>query len=313
MNPELLIEPDGGIPFEPLIDRSKPRHSWSGELLQYRLKVRQFSNVPAEFTVQKVDFEPEFERVQKAYYDGRSSVGRPVGKRAPGAARSAESLERAQRRAKTTVRLLVTELAPSALVTFTTRETMPMDALLWCWQHFTRSMRLVGVEFEYVAVPERHPSNPEHLHLHAAYRGRTPFALMRRCWHMALEARHGRKTNVVLRGAESPGNIDVQRIKARESIARIRKIAKYISKYITKDLISEFNRKRYWPSKGVQLQGAAVFWLDSLTHFDAVREACRMMGAWDDDFAVPLQRLFSPSDRVTWCALNPDDFPPPPF
>jgi hypothetical protein len=174
-------------------------------------------------------------------------------------------------------------------------------------------MRLAGQEFEYVAVPEPHPTNPDHLHLHVAYRGRTPFGMMRRFWHIALEALHGRRVTCILRGKEAPGNIDVQPVKSRDSIRRIRKIARYVSKYITKDLISEFNRRRYWPSKGIDLREAQVFWLDSLSMSDAIREACRMLGQWDEEAGVPAQRLFNPSDRVAWCAIDPEAVPPPPF
>jgi hypothetical protein len=305
------------VPFEPLVDRSKPVHFWAGETEQYRLKIRRFSSLPAEFTVQRVSFDRDLERYQRAAAFARTTeVSVPRPRRVShenDEPRSAESLERSQRRAKTNVRLLVTELAPTALVTFTTRETMSLDSLMWCWQYFTRLLRDSSMDYEYVAIPERHPSNPDHLHLHVAYRGRTPYGVLRRFWHMALEARHGRKVRCILRGAESPGNIDVQNIKARDSIRRIRKIARYVSKYITKDLISEFNRRRYWPSKGIDLAAASVFWLDSLSQFDAVREACRMLGQWDEAAGLTEQKLFMPSDRVCWCAIDPDRTPPPPF
>jgi len=300
------------------VDTSKPRHPWFADREQYRLKVRRFSNVPAELTVQKISFEKDYERYCRAAENAtaiESSTfrGRGGSRSRGDALQSDESLERSQRRAKTQVRLHVVELAPTALVTFTTRETMSLDALLWCWQYFTRLMHRAGIEFEYVAVPERHPTNPDHLHLHVAYRGRTPFDQLRRFWHIALEARHGRKVLFTLRGAASPGNVDVQRVKAREQIKRVRKIARYISKYITKDLISEFNRKRYWPSKGIDLQAAAVYWLDSLNMPDAIREACRMMGQYDESLGLVCQSFFNPSDRVAWCAIDPAATPDPPF
>ena len=174
-------------------------------------------------------------------------------------------------------------------------------------------MKLSGMDFEYVAVPERHPKNPEHFHLHVAYRGRTPFNLMRRLWHMSLEARHGRRVTKIMRGADSPGNIDVQSIKGRTDVKRCRKIAKYISKYITKDLIAEFNRRRYWPSKGINVQDAKVYWLDSLNMTDAIREACMMLGEWEFLIGAPAQKIFCPSDRVAWFAVEPERSPPPPF
>lgn len=300
--------------FTPALDRSNPRHIWFDEQEQYRVKIQRFSKLPGEATVQRISFEKDWERVRHAYENGytnacRSGGGRRVQNDEP---RSAESLERSQRRAKTKVRLLVTELAPSALVTFTTRETLMPDELLWCWQYFTRSARTIGLDFEYVAVPERHPKNPGHLHLHVAYRGRTPINTLRRLWHGALEARHGRRVRCILRGKESPGNIDVQAVKARDSVRRVRKIARYIAKYLTKDLISEFNRRRYWPSTGIELAAAQVFWLDSLSQVDAIKEACMMLGQWDD-LTGPAQKLFNPSERVCWFAIDPAATPPPPF
>lgn len=304
------MEPD----FTPPPDTSKPRHFWAHETVQFRVKVRAFSNLPPEFTVQRISFERDLENVQRAYENGYTNATTKRGQRVKGdRPKDCESIERSQRRAKSAVRLQATELAPNALVTFTTREVMRLDELLSCWQHFTRSMKLAGCDFEYVCVPERHPTNPDHFHLHAAYRGRTPFQIMRRLWHIALEYRHGRRITKILRGADAPGNIDVQPIKSGSAVKRCRKIARYISKYITKDLIAEFNRRRYWPSKGINLEDAKVYWLDSLTMKDAIREACGMLCEWDTISDTPSQRLFYPSDRVAWCAIDPDHSPPPPF
>lgn len=305
-------------PFNAPLDRSTPLHPWYGETEQFRLKVQRFSNLPAEFTVQRISFAKDRERYENAAANARSVETSIAPRRARAAQqndepRSAESLECSQRRAKIRVRLLVTELAPTALVTFTTRETMTLDGLMWCWQYFTRLLRSSSMDYEYLAVPERHPTNPDHLHLHVAYRGRTPYGVLRRFWHMALEARHGRKVACILRGSDSPGNIDVQNIKARDSLRRIRKIARYVAKYITKDVICDFNRRRYWPSKGIDLSSAGVFWLDSLSQFDAIREACQMLGQWDDEMSLCPQKMFRPSERVAWCAIDPERSPPPPF
>lgn len=294
-------------------DRSIAQHCFFHEPAQYRLKVRSFSKCPPEFTVQQVNFDRDVDGYQRAYENGQNTYGLGRKVRSEGKIPNDESKERAQRRAKTTVRLSVIELAPNALVTFTTREVMSLDALLWCWQYFTRSMRENGIDFEYVTVPERHPKNPEHLHLHAAYRGKTNIKNLRRMWHIALEARHGRKITKTLYGPESPGNIDVQSIKSSETIRRVRKIAKYISKYITKDLISEFNRRRYWPSKGVTLIDARVYWLTGLTQFEAIRESCILMGEWDDELGLCAQKIFKPSERVAWVQIDPLLSPPPPF
>lgn len=295
----------------PSSERSAPRHFWYHEQEQYRVKVQRFSRVPPEVTVQRISFDRDARAYENAYENGASRTTPKRRSRSAPADRDAESLERSQRRSKTTVRKTVTELAPTALVTFTTRETMPLDALLDVWGRFTRLMRLSGIEFEYVAVPEPHPTNPDHYHLHAAYRGRTPFNVMRRFWHIALEARHGRAVRCILRGSESPGNVQVERIKARNDLNRIRKIAKYVSKYITKDLIAAFNRRRYWPSQGISLASAEAYWLDSLDASSAIREACILVGEWDFENGVPTQRMFRPSDRVCWFAVDPASTPPP--
>ena len=310
------LEPPFGAP----VDRSAPRHHFFDESVQYRVKVQRFSRVPPEVSVQKIDFSKDVERYRAAYHAGRQSCF-PRRRRSapdPDVPRSEESIERSQRRAKSNLRKTVIELAPNHFSTFTTREMGP-DYLTpedWnaIWSHFVRLTRSAGIDFEYVAVLERHPSNPRHLHLHVAWRGRANYNYLRRFWHMAIEAFHGRRVTKVLRGADSPGNIQDQPVKASAgSYKQARKIARYISKYITKDLISEFNKKRYWPSKGIKVDDAHVFWLDSVSQSDAIREACLMLGQWDASASMPAQRLFMPSDRICWFAVEPERIPPPPF
>lgn len=293
------------VAAEQIVGRSAPQHHFFTEQTQYRVKVQGFSRVPSEVTVQRIEFDRDVDRYLRAAENGLSHVStrRLRATPDPDAPQDPECIERSQRRAKTRVRLLVTELAPSALVTFTTRATLSLDELLKVWQHFNRLTRLTGCEFEYLAVPERHPTNPDHLHLHAAVRGRVNYKTLRRLWHIALEAHAGRRVTRTLYGKEAPGNIDVQPVKARQAIKRVRKIARYISKYITKDLIAEFNRRRYWPSKGISLEEARVYWLSSLCQADAIRESCELLGI---DGAA---RAFMPSDRVAWWALDPSPDP----
>lgn len=304
----------------PLVDRTKPQHDFMSEDEQYRVKIQRFSHVPAEFTIQKISFSRDVKRYMNAYYEGQPSCfpSRSRSRPDPGVARCEESIERSQRRAKSNIRRTVLELAPNHFSTFTTRETGPdyLKPSDWSliWAHFVRLTRSAGIDFEYVAVLERHPRNPEHFHLHVAWRGRANYNFLRRFWHMAIEAHHGRRVSKVLRGAESPGNIQDQPVKASSgAFRRARKIAKYISKYITKDLIAEFNKKRYWPSKGISVDTAQVFWLDGITQADAIREACLMLGQWDTEGDLPAQKFFMPSDRVCWFAIDPERTPPPPF
>ena len=301
-------------------DRASPRHHFFAEEVQFRVKVQRFSRVPGEFTVQKIDFGSDVKRYQNAYHRGQSSCfpSRTRSAPEPGAIRDDESVERSQRRAKSNIRRSVLELAPNHFSTFTTREIGPeyLTASDWSsiWSHFVRLTRSAGIDFEYVAVLERHPSNPRHFHLHVAWRGRANYNFLRRFWHIAIEAHHGRRVSKMMRGSDSPGNIQDQPVKASNgSYKQARKIAKYISKYITKDLISEFNKKRYWPSKGINVDTAQVFWLDAVSQADAIREACQMLGQWDFESGTPAQRFFMPSDRVCWFSIDPDKTPPPPF
>jgi hypothetical protein len=297
------------IPFGPVQDHSAPRHAWFGETEQYRLKVRRFSKCPPEFTVQRISFEKDLAKYRNAAEHARTTETTipPRRRRAPTGVRSDESIELAQRRAKMNLRLTVIELAPNHFSTFTTREVGPTyftaDDWRAMWAHMLRLMRNAGIDFEGVAVLERHPKNPEHLHLHVAWRGRANYNLLRRLWHIAITGHQGRRVAKLVRGPDAPGNIQDQPVKApKGSFKQVRKIAKYISKYLTKDLITEFNKKRYWPTKGINLEAAQVFC-----------EACLMMGQWDDDAGLCPQNFFRPSDRVFWCAVDPSLSPPPPF
>lgn len=298
--------------FPAVTDRTKPQHHFFAEPEQYRLKVQRFSRVPCEVTVQRISFDRDIDRYLSAAEHGLANVSTFRKQRDPDRPRDAESVDRSQRRAKTAVRLRVTELAPNSLVTFTTRRVLTLDELVWVWARFITLVRKVCPGFEYLCVPEPHPSNPKHLHLHAAIRGKVSRDTLRRLWHISLEAFEGRRVTATLRGAAAPGNIDDQPIKGKDIIKRIRKIGRYISKYITKDMLEVFNRRRYWPSKGITLEAAQVFWLNSVGQAEAIREACMMLGHWKDDL-VPAFKVFRPSDRVFWYAVEPDQIPEPPF
>jgi hypothetical protein len=314
-------------PFTPTIDRAKPLHDWWWETEQYRLKLQTYSNAPPEFTVQKIDFGPDLKRYRSAAERAQNTEASCFRVRAartppdPDTPRDEESIERSQRRAKTQIRKITNELAPNHFTTFTTREAGPdyFTPQHWAqiWARFVGLMRQAGQSFEYVAVLERHPKNPAHLHLHVAWRGDCHYKIMRRLWHIAVLRQNGVKATKTQYGDASPGNIQDQPIKApRGSYKQVRKIARYISKYITKDLISEFNKKRYWVSKGVDLMEAKIFWLDALNQGDAIREALSMFGQWDDRLGPKggcPHSIFRPSDRVAWIPIDPEDTPPPPF
>jgi hypothetical protein len=290
-------------PFE----AATPRHSVFLEETQFRAKYQRFGKAPPELTVQKILFERDVDRYLRAAENGNRSCfpGRKI--RDPDRTPDGESVERSQRRSKTKVRLLVTELAPNSLLTFTTRKDYEIDQLLCIWEGFCGRARMVDPEFQYVAVPEAHQKAGRY-HLHAAARSNIPRTTLRRLWHISLEAFEGRRVTATLRGPDSPGNIDEQPIKGRDTLKRIRKIARYISKYITKELIERFNRKRYWPSKGINLAAAQVFWLTATDQGAAIREACGLLGVWD--VVAPAFKAFLPSDRVFWMPFDIVHEPP---
>ena len=78
-----------------------------------------------------------------------------------------------------------------------------------------RYLRLAGVDFQYVSVLERHPTNPDHLHMHVAWRGEgfVNYNMLRRFWHMAIGKRAGVVVKKVLRGPDSLGNVQDRQIK----------------------------------------------------------------------------------------------------
>ena len=192
-----------------------------------------------------------------------------------------ESIEKARRKARKTVRLKCKEMGADHLVTFTTRATISRDELRGAWARFTDNVSYhLKRKFSYVCVCEPHPSNPDHLHLHAAIRGRLTareMVIFRRCWYVAL----GGKGNE--RGAAAPGGFNIRHIKARAGSSRMMdKIASYISKYITKSATGEFNKKRYWASK-IDLLEARAYWLKARTINDALVEFCKEFGYTPSD------------------------------
>lgn len=185
----------------------------------------------------------------------------------------AESIEKARRRAKRTVRLKVKEMGADHLITFTTRKTIPKDEVKAAWARFTDNVAYhLGRKFEYVCVCEPHPTNPEHLHLHAAIRGRLTareMVIFRRCWYIALGG-NGKE-----RGPAAPGGFNIQHIKVNGGAhRRMDKIAGYLSKYITKSDCAEFNKKRYWASK-IDLKEVRAYWMKARTIGEALAEFVR--------------------------------------
>jgi hypothetical protein len=225
------------------------------------------------------------------------------------------------------VRFKCKEMGANRLLTLTTRETLTPDVLLVRFQKFLYLVeRAIGEKLLYLAVPEQHPTNPDHLHLHVAINTFLNVNIIRRCWHAALVARlparedgqpdeQGSMTD--FSGVNSPGNVDLQYIKVRGGkCEQTVKVARYISKYITKGDFERFNKKRYWSTKGVKVLDARRVWLKSMTLGEAITESYRELGLFGNSgaFEQLKNNCFVSSDGMLfWFQITGDsvDYSPP--
>lgn len=299
-----------------------PHLPYTEEKYQYRLKVQPFSSGGYEAVVKLVDVE-QVARLKESQELG--IVKKPRAERPP--EEREEAILSAKRRAKQMVRYKCKEMGANRLLTLTTRETLHVDNLLYAFQRFLYLVeRAMGEKLLYVAVPEQHPSNPEHLHLHVAVNTFLNVNVIRKCWHAALSARlparkdcqpSGSESMPDYSGKNSPGNVDLQYIKTRGGKgAQTVKVARYISKYITKGDFERFNKKRYWSTKGVKVLDARRVWLKSMSLADAIRESYTELGLSGTNafFDVSTNNCFASSDGMLfWFQITADsvNFSPP--
>lgn len=231
----------------------------------FRVKVQAFPDGGYEATVSSINLQR---------HSDIASLNIPRGKRTERKGDD-ESHAKSIARSRRKVRLSCKTLGADHLITFTSRETdetgyRSLDQLMHCFGKVADLLNYhLKRKFEYVCVPERHPKNPQHIHLHVAIRGRlTPqeMVMFRRCWYIALGGT-GKE-----RGSAAPGGFNIVKIKAAPGSSRLRdKIASYLSKYITKECITGFNRKRYWSSR-IDVEEARSYWLNASTIGDAFCE-----------------------------------------
>lgn len=261
------------------------------EPFHFRLKVQEFTAGGFEATISSVNMQR---------FSDLASLGLKRGARTERKG-GQESIDKARQRAKRTVRLKCKEMGADHLLTLTTRATISRDQLQ---ASFARLTDLISYhfkrKFEYVCVCEPHPSNPEHLHLHCAIRGRMTereMVIVRRCWYVALGGT-GKE-----RGPAAPGGFNIRKISAAAgSLRRVDKIASYISKYITKDKTDLFNKRRYWASK-IDLVGVRAYWLKARTISDALNECLGLL-----DFVPDFKQDFFQARNIDliWMRSVPD-------
>jgi hypothetical protein len=301
--------------------RPQPAHSIFAEPRQVRVKVQGYSSLPPEVTIRQVDHSREVERVFDAYHrdlaerpwnaGGEITLRPPVKKpRDPDAEPNPENLHRSMVRRKSKLRQTIKELAPNAFITLTSRRLLvSLDLAGAAYAEWLRLVRKhYGDAFACVWVPEWHGGS-DHLHLHIA--ARVPGGLREACnalrffWHRALCRVTDRPIPAApLKGGESPGNIDINTrgLRGQSDLVRINKIARYMSKYLTKDMVLEFGRKAYSPTKNIDLAAAVVFWCTELDLEAARDEALRLLGY--DPLAAPISAEFAPIGAgVMWLEM----------
>lgn len=141
-------------------------------------------------------------------------------------------------RARRTISDHCHQINANNLMTLTRRGGFPtVDS---CWislKSFVRRCRRVGVDFNYVAVPEQHANGTYHLHL--AVHGYLPVKVLRRQWYRALGG-EGDET-----GASTPGAINL----SKRCGSPDHGVARYLAKYVGKSLIKERKGRRAYSSR----------------------------------------------------------------
>lgn len=238
------------------------------EALQWRAKVTAFRGGGYEVSAGLIDREKA--RDQWRVHQGFGYPRRPKGEGQDGVGElDADSLRRARQRARTRVRQIAKNIGATHLLTLSTRQREnTREEMLGYWARFLRLYeRASGKRLAFLAVLEKHPTNPGHLHLHVAVTSFLPAGLLRRLWYIALGG------NGSERGGETPGGVHMRQFHAREAGRRASRIARYIAKYLTKDSVEEFNKKRYSCSKGAAAGlEAHPMWLAGQTLGDMLAE-----------------------------------------
>ncbi|MGV1046890.1 rolling circle replication-associated protein [Limnohabitans sp.] len=173
-----------------------------------------------------------------------SNKGAVTGKREKRVMNENDRIRSAQR-AKKKVRLLIKQKGCDRLLTLTRRENNPdtfknEDEWLEDFRKFVRLCRIAGIELDYVATLEKHKKG--NFHLHAAIVGRVHINTVRKIWLQVC-------------GGKGQGNVDISFKQHQTPTQRLAGVARYVSKYITKQLDNfDFNRKRYWASRSEPLE-----------------------------------------------------------
>ena len=152
---------------------------------------------------------------------------------------SEEDRKKSSVRAKKELRKKTIMLRPISMLTLTFKYPIYDRNIAYDVLHkFVRDMVARFGKFDYVAVIEKHKKGDFHFHL--AINTSYHFNTVRHIWRKAT--------------GTGEGNVDftAKRFKGRDSSVRTAiRIAGYISKYLSKDDVSEIGQKRYSSSRGI--------------------------------------------------------------
>lgn len=202
-------------------------------------------------------------------------------------------------RSKKKVRHLISSLGCDRLLTLTRRESTDfwnVEDWLKAWQRFRLLAVRSGHSFDYVLVLERHKKG--NYHAHAAVSGHIKINPLRALWWVCC-------------GGRGMGNLDIQYKPNMTQYKRRQGVARYVSKYITKQLgQTEFNRKRYWSTRHA-LPPVKRYVLTAQEVGAALVELAGVMGL---KVSALLETAFVfPNQSGAWFSFDESMDEPPPF
>lgn len=201
-------------------------------------------------------------------------------------------------RAKKQSRLRVKSMGCDRLLTLTRRESSnfwTLDDWRAAWKKFLRLCREAGIELCYVAAPEKHKKG--NFHLHAAIVGYV----------------HGNTIRGIWRACCGKGNIDISYRSDLTDFERRRRVAWYVTKYISKqEGITDFNQKRYWSSRH-SLPECRRIVLASKNIYQALIELADFLGLDRDKITDKKHVFVFPAKNGAWFSYTPDLDSSPPF
>lgn len=269
---------------------------------QYRVKVQPVADY-LEFDIRPVDTRLPAMAAQRQWMGCPKRLGPKPDTDRDG------NLARAVQRARSTVRLMCIELKVDRMLTFTIRKwdgvALDYETVLKAWDLFRRMAVRWDPTFAYVAAPEEHKKGG--YHIHAGIHGYVNINIIRRMWQSALNRVMGRAQSLI-HGEDSPGTVNISHRPIRgDQMKRSCKVASYIAKYLGKSLEVEFNRKRYFHTKGIKLTPAQRLWLEAEDRESALVEVIERYGL-RDWFEVEFWRR---DGQSVWFRVPVASIPPP--